>query len=123
MAPRLAEPAGALTRPARAFKLPPRMAFSSFTDFLAVLERAGELRRIAFPVATELEITEFADREMKSPGGGKALLFEKPTVDGVASKFPLAINTMGSKRRMAVALGLDSIDELAHQMTLILKAK
>ncbi len=60
---------------------------------------------------------------MKSPGGGKALLFEHPTVDGVRSAFPLAINTMGSERRMAIALGLDSVDDLAHQMQLILKAK
>jgi UbiD family decarboxylase len=41
---------------------------------------------------------------MKSPGGGKALLFENPTVDGKASQFPVAINTMGSRRRMALAL-------------------
>ena len=58
------------------------MAFDSFRDFLETLERAGELRRISHPVATELEITEIADREMKTPGGGKALLFEKPTVNG-----------------------------------------
>jgi 4-hydroxy-3-polyprenylbenzoate decarboxylase len=69
------------------------MAYSSFSDFLAALERAGEVKRIPFPVATELEITEMAEREMKSPGGGKALLFEKPTVNGVVSPFPLAINT------------------------------
>ncbi len=99
------------------------MAFASFTEFLSALDRAGELRRISTPVATELEITEFADREMKSPGGGKALLFEKPTVNGVVSKFPLAINTMGSQRRMAMALGLNHIDELMEQMALILKAK
>src|SRR5207247_5408232 len=98
------------------------MAYSSSSQFIAALEKAGELKRIAVPVATELEITEFADREMKSPAGGKALLFEKPTINGVASKFPLAINTMGSHRRMAMALGLDSLDELAHQMTMILKA-
>ena len=53
------------------------MAYRSFSDFVAALETAGELRRIPFPVATELEITEISDREMKSPGGGKALLFEK----------------------------------------------
>jgi 4-hydroxy-3-polyprenylbenzoate decarboxylase len=99
------------------------MAHDSFSAFLATLERAGELKRIPFPVATELEITEMADREMKSPGGGKALLFEKPTVNGAVSKFPLAINTMGSTRRMALALGLGSIKELADQMQLILKAK
>jgi 4-hydroxy-3-polyprenylbenzoate decarboxylase len=99
------------------------MAYDSFSTFIAALDKAGELKRISFPVATELEITEIADREMKSPGGGKALLFEKPTVNGVASQFPLAINTMGSARRMAMALGLDSIKELADQMQLILKAK
>jgi len=99
------------------------MAFSSFTAFVLALEKAGELTRIAQPVATELEITEWADREMKSPGGGKALLFEKPTVAGRAAAFPLAINTMGSHRRMAMALGLENIGELAQQMQLILKAK
>jgi len=99
------------------------MAYSSFSDFIAALDKAGELKRIAVPVATELEITEFADREMKLPGGGKALLFEKPTVNGVPSQFPLAINTMGSHQRMAMALKLGSIDELAQQMQLILKAK
>ena len=99
------------------------MSHSSFTAFLTALEKAGELRRIPTPVATELEITEWADREMKSPGGGKALLFERPTIDGTPSRFPLAINTMGSHRRMAIALGIPAVDDLAHQMQLILKAK
>ena len=48
------------------------MAFDSFRDFLARLEVAGELRRIPQPLATELEITEMADREMKKPGGKRA---------------------------------------------------
>jgi 4-hydroxy-3-polyprenylbenzoate decarboxylase len=99
------------------------MAYGSFSQFLQALDSAGELKRIAAPVATELEITEVADREMKSSGGGKALLFEKPTIDGKPSAFPVAINTMGSHKRMAMALGIASIDELAHQMQLILKAK
>jgi 4-hydroxy-3-polyprenylbenzoate decarboxylase len=99
------------------------VAYSSYREFTTALERAGELKRVAVPVASELEITEMADREMKRPGGGKALLFEKPTIDGVVSSFPLAINTMGSQRRMALALGVDKIDELAQQMQLILKAK
>jgi hypothetical protein len=64
------------------------MAFESFRDFVNVLEAAGELERIGQPVATELEITEIADREMKKPGGGKALLFEQPTVNGQVSPFP-----------------------------------
>ena len=50
------------------------MAFESYRAFLNKLESAGELKRISQPVATELAITEIADREMKSPGGGKALL-------------------------------------------------
>ncbi len=99
------------------------MAYESYRDFLHALERAGELTRVPLPVATELEITAWADREMKAPGGGQALLFEKPTVNGRPAKFPLAINTMGSHRRMARALGLAHIDELMREMALILKAK
>ena len=61
-------------------------------------------------------IAEWANREMKSPNGGKALLFERPIVDGRESKFPLAINTMGSTRRMALALKLDNIEDLAQEI-------
>ena len=99
------------------------MAYASFRDFLAALEQAGELTRGAVPVDTDLLITEWADREMKSPGGGKALLFEQPAVDGKISKFPVAINTMGSRKRMAMALGRENIDEIAQEIQLILKAK
>src|SRR4029077_12767606 len=74
-------------------------------------------------IATELEITELADRQMKSPGGGKALLIEKPTINGQISPFPLAINTMGSSRRMAMSLGADSIESVAGELGSLLKAK
>ena len=63
------------------------MAFGSYREFLSKLAGAGELIRISSTVATELEITELADREMKKPGGGKALLIEKPTVNGVVSPY------------------------------------
>ncbi len=99
------------------------MAFDSFRDFINALERAGELKRISQPATTELEITEIADREMKSPGGGKALLFEKPTVNGIASPFPVAINTLGSHRRMAMSMGADSIEEVANELGSLMKAK
>src|SRR5262249_27078085 len=69
------------------------------------------------------EITELADREMKQPDGGKALLFEKPTVNGQVSPFPLAINTLGSQRRMAMSLGANSIDEAAAELGALMKAK
>ncbi|MCL5097144.1 MAG: menaquinone biosynthesis decarboxylase [Candidatus Omnitrophica bacterium] len=99
------------------------MAFDSLHAFLSVLEKAGELRRIHLPVATELEITEIADREMKKSGGGHALLFERPTVGGQTSPFPLAINLLGSHRRMATSLNVDSIDALADELGSLLKAR
>ena len=99
------------------------MAYRSFREFLDALAKAGEVTRVADPVDTNLLIAEWADREMKSPGGGKALLFEQPVVDGKISKFPVAINTMGSRRRIAMALGRESIGEIAQEIQLILKAK
>jgi 4-hydroxy-3-polyprenylbenzoate decarboxylase len=99
------------------------MAFDSFRDFVNALDQAGELKRIAQPVGTELEITEIADREMKSPGGGKALLFEKPTVNGVVSPFPVAINTLGSHKRMAMSMGAESVDEVANELGALMKAR
>jgi 4-hydroxy-3-polyprenylbenzoate decarboxylase len=99
------------------------MAYRSFGQFIDALDRAGELKRIALPVDTDLLIAEWADREMKSPGGGKALLFEQAIADGKISRFPVAINTMGSRRRIAMALGRESIDEIAQEIQLILKAK
>jgi len=74
-------------------------------------------------MATELEITAAADREMKSPGGGKALLFERPMVNGKVSPFPVAINTMGSWRRMALAMSSDSVDAAAQELGALMKAK
>ena len=99
------------------------MAFDSFGAYLKKLEAAGELKRITQPVATELEITALADREMKQPGGGRALLIEQPTVNGQVSPFPLAINTLGSNRRMAMSLGVNSIDEAAAELGSLMKAK
>jgi 4-hydroxy-3-polyprenylbenzoate decarboxylase len=99
------------------------MAYSSFRKFLDALEQAGELKRVAVPVDTNLLIAEWADREMKSPRGGKALLFEQPIVDGKKSEFPVAINTMGSRKRMALALQVADIGDIAQEIQLILKAK
>src|SRR5271156_5211080 len=99
------------------------MPFDSFGQFVQALEKAGELKRVSQPIATELEITELADREMKSPGGGKALLIEKPTVNGQVSPFPLAINTLGSHRRMAMGLGAPSMDHIATELASLINAK
>lgn len=99
------------------------MAYSSYRAFVEALDQAGELKRFTEPVATELEITELADREMKQPGGGKALLFEKPTINGEVSPFPVAINTMGSHKRMALSMGAESVDAVAAELGSLIKAK
>jgi 4-hydroxy-3-polyprenylbenzoate decarboxylase len=99
------------------------MAFASFRDWVNALERAGELLRITVPVATELEITELADRQMKSPGGGKALLIEQPTVNGRVSPFPVAINTLGSWKRLALSLGAETVEAAAAELGALMKAK
>ncbi|MBM3860977.1 MAG: menaquinone biosynthesis decarboxylase [Verrucomicrobia bacterium] len=95
------------------------MAYESQREFVATLEAAGELKRVSVEVDPVLEITEFADREMKSPGGGKALLFEKCK----GSNFPLLINAYGSTKRMAMALGVGDIEEIARELESLLKAK
>jgi 4-hydroxy-3-polyprenylbenzoate decarboxylase len=95
------------------------MAYESLCDFVNRLEATGELTRLSVPVDPMLEITEIADREMKKPGGGKALLFE----DCKGSSFPLLINAYGSTRRMAMALGVDDVERIAAELESLLKAK
>ncbi len=85
------------------------MAYSSLQEFISLLDKRGELRRIKQPVSPVLEITEIADRVMKMPGGGPALLFENVT----GYEMPVAINLFGSEKRMAWALGAERLDDLA----------
>ncbi len=93
------------------------MAYSNFQEFLKRLEDIGELKRVDREVDPYLEITEIADRVMKMPGGGPALLFENPK----GSSFPVAINAFGSKRRMAAALGVEDIESIADEIASMLK--
>src|SRR5579872_3212064 len=93
------------------------MAYNDFQDFLARLERDGELTTIAAPVDPYLEITEIADRVMKMPDGGPALLFEHPK----GSEIPLAINVFGSRKRMSMALGAADLDDVACEIADLLK--
>ena len=86
------------------------MAYNSLEEFVQVLERRGELKRISHPVKPELEITEIADRVMKR--GGPALLFE--TV--VGKQMPVLINAFGSEKRMALALGVEDMVEIAREV-------
>jgi 4-hydroxy-3-polyprenylbenzoate decarboxylase len=95
------------------------MAYDSLRGFVQKLDAAGELKRISVEVDPVLEITEIADREMKLAGGGKALLFEKCK----GSQFPLLINAYGSTKRMAMALGVDDVEDIARELESLLKAK
>ena len=90
------------------------MSFADLREFISFLEDKGELRRIKTAVSPELEITELADRAVKS--GGPAMLFEN--VQG--HEMPVAINLFGTKQRMAWALGVDDLDDLADQVRKIL---
>ena len=84
--------------------------YKSLVEFIEKLESAGELIRIGTPVSSELEITEITDRMVKTEGGGKALLFEK-TDKG----FPVLTNLYGSERRMAMALGVESLTDISER--------
>ncbi|MDE6483441.1 MAG: menaquinone biosynthesis decarboxylase [Rikenellaceae bacterium] len=85
--------------------------FKSTLSFIEALDKSGQLIRVKAPVSTRLEIAELTDRQCKLPGGGKALLFEN-----CGSRFPVATNLMGSSRRMATALGVESLDELTDRI-------
>jgi 4-hydroxy-3-polyprenylbenzoate decarboxylase len=77
------------------------MKYRDLRDFLAQLERAGELKRIAVEVDPRLEMTEIGDRVLRA--GGPALLFEKPKGHAV----PVLANLFGTVRRVALGMGED----------------
>jgi 4-hydroxy-3-polyprenylbenzoate decarboxylase len=91
--------------------------FKNLSAYTEALERAGELVRIGTRVDAELEIAEITDRVSKSADGGPALLF-----DNVAgSEFPVVTNLFGSERRIAMALGADSLDDITARLEGVLR--
>ncbi|MDQ3486172.1 MAG: menaquinone biosynthesis decarboxylase [Acidobacteriota bacterium] len=86
--------------------------FNDINEFVTVLENQRMLARITEPVSPDLEIAAITDRVSKSPGGGPALLFQNPT----GYDMPVAINLFGSMRRMCMALGVESLDDLGQQI-------
>jgi 4-hydroxy-3-polyprenylbenzoate decarboxylase len=84
-------------------------------EWVALLEREGELVRVGAEVDPHLEVTEIVDRVVKS--GGPALLFERPK----GSEIPLLINQFGTERRMCLAFGVTSLDEIAARVGEILE--
>lgn len=87
------------------------MAYRSLREFIATLEQAGELIRIKTFVDPVLEIAEITDRISKTPDRNKALLFEN-----TGTEFPLLINSMGSERRMCIALGVNELDDVTSDI-------
>jgi len=86
------------------------VAHSDLRDFLKALEKNGELARISAEVDPVLEITEISDRAVKA--GGPALLFERPK----GSRIPVVTNLVGTERRMNLALGVESLEEVAERV-------
>ena len=82
------------------------MHYRDLRDFMARLEAAGELRRIAAPVSPHLEMTALADRVLRA--GGPALLFEQPT----GHTMPVLANLFGTPGRVARALGVAGLPEI-----------
>ena len=89
--------------------------FRDLPHFLSFLEQRGELRRVTVPVDAELEITEIADRVVKS--GGPAILFENV----VGCSVPLVINLFGTERRTSWALGEESLDAVGERVEKLLR--
>ena len=87
------------------------MAYKNLQQFIETLEKEGELVRIKEYVDPKLEIAEITDRISKTPGGGKALLFENTGYD-----FPVLMNAYGSEKRMCLALSVAHLDDVAKEI-------
>jgi 4-hydroxy-3-polyprenylbenzoate decarboxylase len=84
-------------------------------EWIALLEREGELVRVAAEVDPHLEVTEIVDRTVRA--GGPALLFEHPK----NSELPLLINQFGTEKRMCMAFGVKTLDEIGDRLGEILE--
>ncbi|CAJ0684798.1 3-octaprenyl-4-hydroxybenzoate carboxy-lyase [Ralstonia mannitolilytica] len=86
------------------------MQYRDLRDFLAQLERAGELRRVRQPVSPRLEMTEVCDRLLRAEG--PAVIFEQPADGARKYDMPVLANLFGTTRRVALGMGAESLDEL-----------
>jgi 4-hydroxy-3-polyprenylbenzoate decarboxylase len=93
------------------------MPFRSLGEFLTALEQEGDLVRISAPVSRDLEMTEVARRTVAA--GGPALLFERTSPGG----YPVAMNLLGTSRRIAKALGAASVEEPAERISKLVRLR
>ncbi|CAM3880395.1 4-hydroxy-3-polyprenylbenzoate decarboxylase [Pseudoalteromonas maricaloris] len=82
------------------------MKYQDLRDFIAQLEKQGELVRVKQPISTKLEMTEIADRTLRA--GGPAILFENP----VGYDIPVLANLFGTPKRVAMGMGQSDVSEL-----------
>ena len=82
------------------------MAYRDLRDFMAQLEKLGELKRVTAAVSPHLEMTALCDRALRA--GGPALLFENPT----GFTLPVLGNLFGTPRRVALGMGVSDVSEL-----------
>ncbi len=82
------------------------MKYKDLRDFIAQLEKIGELKRVSLPVSTHLEMTEICDRVLRAQG--PAILFEHPA----GHTMPVLANLFGTPRRVALGMGEESIAAL-----------
>ncbi len=93
------------------------MSYRDLRDFIAGLERDGDLKRIGVEVDPKLEMTEICDRVLKA--GGPALLFEKPK----GHTMPVLGNLFGTTQRVARGMGRDSVAALRELGQLLAQLK
>ncbi|MGL4766974.1 MAG: 4-hydroxy-3-polyprenylbenzoate decarboxylase [Formosimonas sp.] len=86
------------------------MHYTDLRDFIAQLEKIGQLKRIRQPVSPILEMTEIADRVLKA--GGPALLFENVTDGTTRYSMPVLANLFGTPERVALGMGADDTSAL-----------
>src|SRR5213082_335857 len=91
------------------------MPAQDLREWIALLEREGELVRVTAEVDPDLEITEIVDRTVKE--SGPALLFERPK----GSEHALLINQFGTERRMCLAFGVTRLDDVARKVSDVLE--
>src|SRR5512133_2643876 len=94
------------------------MAYTDLRDWIAALEKAGELRHVRAECDPILEVSEITDRVSKATG--PALLFENMKGHPGAK---LLINQFGSARRMCMALGTDSLEQIADRIRGLMDVK
>lgn len=92
------------------------MSYSDLNEFVGALRRADELLEFHAPVSVDQEIACIADRVSKLPGGGKALLFHKPTLGDRTFDAPVLINALGSVKRLSMVCGVDDFDGLTARL-------